>query len=69
MKGEGFRSSFRKLSEGSGCIRSERKQNLEVKLAGKETAAGSCTPVLDGGRSRMCPLISAAAQILTILSN
>lgn len=61
MEGEGFRSSFRKLSEGSGCIGSERKQNLEVKLAGKETAAGS--------RGRMCPLIYGAVEILTILSN
>lgn len=36
-------------------IRSERKQNLEVKLAGKETAAAAATiaAVLDGGRSRM----------------
>lgn len=55
MKGEWFRSSFRKLSEGSGCIRCERKLNLEVKLAGKETAVGFReVESVDGGRGRMC---------------
>lgn len=34
---------FQEAFGGIGGIRSERKQNLEVKLAGKETATGNIT--------------------------